>query len=93
VPIEAERGYHVTFSDPQVELPMPVALVMFAISSPLALSNAPDDKRELNWLSACVACWDSMLNCCVCKLSCVSTSAFLVAISPLIPVVALLKSI
>jgi D-amino-acid dehydrogenase len=24
VPIEAERGYHVTFSDPQVELPMPV---------------------------------------------------------------------
>ncbi len=24
VPLEAERGYHVTFSDPRVELPMPV---------------------------------------------------------------------
>ena len=24
VPLEAERGYHVTFSDPQLELPMPV---------------------------------------------------------------------
>ncbi|MCE9641399.1 MAG: FAD-dependent oxidoreductase [Betaproteobacteria bacterium] len=25
VPLEAERGYHVTFSDPSLELPMPVA--------------------------------------------------------------------
>jgi D-amino-acid dehydrogenase len=24
VPLEAERGYHVTFSDPRIELPMPV---------------------------------------------------------------------